>query len=202
VPLGDLPSVHEPFPDEAHEAIRRYVDQTTVGVDDLAMGMQALAQLASTFFAALDSSVADRASLHTADTTETTRAKAAEQANADAITAEVTRAKAAEKALSDRVTALEARTLVGTTGQLTKTLPLLLGSVTTFDVVFRNPMPTTDYIPLVTLDATSVAVLGSITVQLPITAKTKTGCTVSVRNTALLTVASSVTVYVAALALS
>lgn len=182
--LGDLPSVKQQFPDEAHEALRRYVDQTTVGVDDLAIAMQALAQLASTFFAALDSSIADRASLH--------------QADAD----EAARAVAAEKALSDRIVALETRTLVGTTGQLTKTLPLLLGSVTTFDIVFRTPMPSADYIPLVTLDATSVAVLGNITVQLPITAKTKTGCTVSVRNTALLTVASSVTVYVAALAIA
>jgi hypothetical protein len=111
-------------------------------------------------------------------------------------------AEATHTAIYARIAALEARTLVGTTGQLTKTLPILLGSVTTFDVVFRNPMPSTDYIPLVTLDNASVAVLGAVSVQLPITAKTKTGCTVTVRNTALLTVASSVTVQVAALQLA
>lgn len=171
--LGDLPSVKQQFPDEAHEALRRYVDTTTVSVDDLAVAMQALAMLANTFFAALDSSLADRAKLRT---------------DLDALTT--------------RVAALEARTLVGTTGQLTKTLPALLGSVTNFDVVFRNPMPSTDYIPLVTLDNASVAVLGAVTVQLPVTAKTKAGCTVTVRNTALLTVASSVTVQVAALQLA
>lgn len=165
--LGDLPSVHAPFPDEAHEAIRQYVDQTTVGVDDLAMGMQALAQLAGTFFAALDSSVADR------------------------------------KQLNDRVAALEARTLSGSTGQLTKSLTLGVGgSTTTFGITFAQPMPSANYVPLVTLDSSSVALLGSVAVVYPITNKTAFGCTVTVRNTAAVTLASSITVQVAALTLT
>lgn len=85
--LGDLPSVKTAFPDEAHEALRRYVDATTVGVDDLAIAMQALAQLAGTFFAALDASLEDRAKLRT---------------DVDALAA--------------RVTTLESQRLRGTTG--------------------------------------------------------------------------------------
>lgn len=169
--------LERPWADAGHEDIGRYIDETTVSVDDirlyaeaLATGMAALAQLAGTFFPALDSSLADR------------------------------------KQLNDRVTAMEkraAQTLNGTTGQLTKNLTLnALGGTTTFGVTFANPMPSANYIPLVSLDASSVSLLGNSSVVYPITNKTAFGCTVTVRNTALLTVASSVTVYVAALALT
>lgn len=168
------------FPDEAHQdllnrafAADEQIVATTLSAQDAMMLINGLAMVAQQLGAAIPAAEATHGDLYT---------------ELDALTT--------------RVAALEARTLVGTTGQLTKTLPALLGSVTNFDVVFRNPMPSTDYIPLVTLDNASVAVLGAVTVQLPVTAKTKAGCTVTVRNTALLTVASSVTVQVAALQLA
>jgi len=186
VALGDLPSIHAPFPDEAHEAIRQYVDQTTVGVDDLAMGMQALAQLAGTFFAALDSSVADRASLHTADTDEATRAKAA------------------EKSLSDRLTALEARTaslealrLRGTTGSGSVTS--LIAGTSTLTVTLKTPMPDATWMPFVWIDATTGLNLASVTAT--VTARTATTATVRIANAGL-GIATTVNFTVLALALS
>lgn len=165
--LGDLPSVKQQFPDEAHEALRRYVDDTTVSVSDVMMLTQGLVALTTTFFSALDNSLADR------------------------------------KQLNDRVAALEARTLVGTTGQLTKSLTVGIGgSTTTFGITYAKPMPSADHIVLVTLDNASASLLGSVAPVLPVTNKTQFGCTVTVRNSALLTVASSVTVYVAALQLA
>lgn len=157
--LGDLPSVKHAFPDEAHEALRRYVDQTTVGVDDLAIAMQALAQLASTFFSALDASVADRASLHTEDT----------------------RIAGLVTALTARVAALEARTLRGTTG--TGTLSSLVGGNTSLIVTLKTPMPSADYIALPVIDATSGVNLTTVTAT--VTAKTASTVTVRISNSGI-----------------
>lgn len=147
------------------------------------------ATLTANLAAEITRATTTEAGLRTDLTTETTRAKAAEKANADAITA-----------LTARVAALEVRSLRGTTG--TAPLASLLASGTqTVNVTFVTPMADTNYTALIALDANATVQLGSVSPVYPVTNKTKTGCTVTVRNTGL-SLVSNVVVQVAALSLS
>lgn len=213
MPTAPVPVAPEIFtlnpnhPDVALATISRYIiasindlRDNTVSVEDLAIGMAALAQLASTFFSALDSSVADRKQLN--DRTAVIEAKTTGQDTG--LATEVTRAKAAEKvtadalaALATRVAALEARTLRGTTG--TGTLSSLVGGNTSLTVTLKTPMPSADYIALPVIDATSGVNLTTVTAT--VTAKTASTVTVRIANSGIgLLQTASVTVIAVQLA--
>lgn len=123
------------------------------------------------------------------------------------LAAEVSRATQAESALRtdlmaavSRVAVLEARALRGTTGQVTVSSVLGAGTQTAA-VKFAADMPDTNYTALISVDTNATLQVGSITPVYPVTNKTRSGCTVTLRNTGI-SVVSNIVVQVAALSLS
>ncbi|MGW2116021.1 hypothetical protein [Streptomyces zhihengii] len=105
---------------------------------------------------------------------------------------------AALTALTNRVAALEQRRLTGVTGKATPTLSLGAGATVAVPVTFDAAMPSANYQAIVQVSGAQ-SLLGNITVVPPITAATATGCTVTLKNTGLLTLAQQVTVQVTAI---
>jgi hypothetical protein len=196
---GYVFNIDTPHPNRDVDALRVFLKKALADLSSTSLDMGDLYGIMDTALDMVSGALAKSSELQAAiDNAEATHA-AMRQATAD----EATRATAAEAALATRIAALEARTLTATTGQLTKSLTLGIGgSTTTFGITYAKPMPSADHVVFVTLDNASASLLGTVTPVLPVTNKTAFGCTVTVRNTALLTVASSVTVQVAALQLA
>lgn len=163
-----------PWPDEGHEDIGRYIDDTTVSVEDLSMGMSALAQLAGTFFAALDSSVSDRDQLN--------RRVASLEAQTSSLLTRMTNNESKDSAQDTRLAALETLRLRGTTA--TGAVSSLLAAGTRdITVSLKSPMPSTSYLPLAFIDPATGINLSTVSVA--VLSKTTTTVTVRVTNSGL-----------------
>ncbi|MGW1134564.1 hypothetical protein [Streptomyces griseoluteus] len=103
-------------------------------------------------------------------------------------------------ALETAVAALQALRLAGTTGSGSTSASLAAGGTKAVDCAFKSPMPDTNYTVIAQIDGAQ-SLLGVITPQYPITTKTTTGCTVTIKNTGLLTLAQTITVQVTAIRL-
>jgi hypothetical protein len=190
---------YDTFPDEAHQdllnrafAADQSIRDQTISVSDAMMLISGLADLAQQLGAAIPASEATHAAINARIDAETARAKTAEKTTADLLAA-----------LTARVATVEALRLRGITGQKTQALPIAgIGATTTVAVAFPTAMPDANYVPLVDIATTATALLGTLSVVYPVTNKTTTGCTVTIKNSSLLAVAASVTVTVAAIAYS
>ncbi len=87
--------------------------------------------------------------------------------------------------LKSRIGTVESRSAIGTG---TVNTGLLGGSTTAVVVTFNRPMPDTSYSTLVQIDPTA-SLLGGLAAS--VTSKTTAGCTVTVRNTSLVTLSTS-----------
>ncbi|MFE6785191.1 hypothetical protein ACFVFF_23330 [Streptomyces sp. NPDC057680] len=103
-------------------------------------------------------------------------------------------------AVESAVTALQAQRLSGTTGSASSSATLLAGGTRTVAVTFASALPDTNYTVIAQIDGAQ-SLLGTIAVQYPITARTTTGCTVTIKNVGLATIAQAITVQVTAIRL-
>jgi uncharacterized phage infection (PIP) family protein YhgE len=157
-------------------------------VQTLQQTQATLATLAANYETALQSSVADRQDLHD-QVAILTQQVAALQANPMYDPAPLTA----------RVTALEQRMPAVASGRgVASTVNILGGGTYAINVTFDSPAPNTNYQPLAVLDSSSAQLFGSLAL-VSITNRTTTGCTVTVKNTALLSLGGSLTATVIAL---
>ncbi|MFF0277454.1 hypothetical protein [Streptomyces sp. NPDC004330] len=103
-------------------------------------------------------------------------------------------------ALETAVNALQALRLSGTTGTGSTSASLAAGGTKTVVCTFQTPMPDTNYTVIAQIDGAQ-SLLGVIVPQYPVTAKSTTSCTVTIKNTGLLTLAQAITVQVTAIRL-
>ncbi len=82
-----------------------------------------------------------------------------------------------------------------TAGQSNAVVPvtILAGSMIAVNITFTQPAPDANYKPLVLLDANTLSLLSNMTV-VSVTNKTTTGCTVNVKNNAVVSIAGVVSV--------
>ncbi len=100
--------------------------------------------------------------------------------------------------LTAKMAALESTRPMGTTGEATITANLLAGQSLAVPVTFSRPLPNTNYAVFLSIDG-AASLLGALIPQYPVSAKSTTGCTVTVRNSALVALGQSATVRVAAI---
>ncbi|WP_416902753.1 hypothetical protein [Micromonospora echinospora] len=103
-------------------------------------------------------------------------------------------------ALEQAVAALQSNRLGGTAGQATVATGLLGGATRDVPVTFTTALPDTNYVAIPVIDGPP-GILGTLQALFPVTNKSATGCTVTVKNTALLTLGVSGTVTVVAIRL-
>jgi len=118
-------------------------------------------------------------------------------ANTAAMVLELAEAKQKLAAAEAKLTAMESAPYMrGTRGKAPLSLTLGVAATSTVPVVFDAALPVDTYSPQVTLEGAS-GVLGSLAVivQTPLS---KTGCTVLVKNSGLISLAVNVTVHVTA----
>lgn len=134
--------------------------------------------------------------------TERQRALLAEQANATSSTSLRQDLQLALAALTERTTRLETRAPAVASGRASTPSAINLAADATqaITVKFDAPAPSSDYLPMAVLDASSPQLLGALSVA-SITNRTTTGCTVTVRNTGLVNLAGQLAVTVLALKL-
>lgn len=85
----------------------------------------------------------------------------------------------------------------GTRGKTTIAVDIGIGSTADVAVVFDKPLPVATYSPQVTLEG-SAGILGQLSSIIKTGTLTTTGCTVSVKNSSLVTLGANVVVHVTA----
>jgi hypothetical protein len=149
-----------------------------------------------------DADAAEARARADADTSNAALAAAATKAEADArtaaVNAEAAARAAADTALAARASALENYMPAVTSGRgSTGNLLMVAGSTRDVTITYDTPAPDTTYTPIAILDVPDQA---NYTVT-QIINRTKTGCTVTVRNRALVSLTAVIGVTVLALKL-
>jgi hypothetical protein len=99
-----------------------------------------------------------------------------------------------------KVTQIEAAPYMrGSRGRFTIATPIGVAATVDFPVTFDKALPTTDYNVVVGFEGADTGILGNLSAMVKPSSKTMTGCTVSVKNSALLSLGLNVTVTVVAL---
>ncbi len=121
-------------------------------------------------------------------------------AAAQAAQAAATAAAESAAATAAKVTQIEAAPyLRGSRGRFTIATAVGVAATVDFPVVFDKALPTTDYNVVVGFEGSDTGVLGSLSAMVKPASKSMTGCTVSVKNSALISLGLNVTVTVIAL---
>ncbi len=87
----------------------------------------------------------------------------------------------------------------GTRGKVTVSAAIASLAAVDFPVTFDVPLPVTTYNAVIGFEGADTGILGSLTAMVKAGSKTATGCTVTVKNSALLSLGLNVVVTVVAL---
>lgn len=119
---------------------------------------------------------------------------------AAAATAAAQAAAQAAQAAADRATQIEnAPYMRGSFGKATISVALGVAATVDFPVTFDKPLPVTTYAVVVGFEGADTGILGNLSAMVKTASKTTTGCTVSVKNSALVSLGLNVVVTVIAL---
>ncbi len=109
-------------------------------------------------------------------------------------------AGASASASATKVAEMEAAPYMrGTRGKFTINAALGVAAVVDFPVTFDKALPNTTYNAVVGFEGSDGGILGALTAMVKAGSKTTTGCTITIKNTALVSLGLNVVVTVVAL---